>query len=174
MIKLKDLMNPDVISVSPDLTLRELLEVFTEAGVSGAPVVSGGRVVGVISTTDVFDFREESGGYSLRSGSGLDEPGPGRRRGGGHDTWDSSEPEAMAWVRARRSGELDPLAQYTVADVMTRDVLSQPSDTSVKAAARYMLESGIHRVLVIDEGSLKGIVTTTDIVRAVADGKLKG
>ncbi len=172
MLKLKDLMNSDVVSVSPDLTLRELLEVFTELEVSGAPVVTGGQVVGVISMTDVFDLQEENGGLALRSG--VDEPdAPGRKRSGSQDSWDPSE-EEMGWARAARSQDLDLLDQYTVADVMTREVLSQPSNTPIKKAAHHMLGLGISRILVIDEGELQGIVTTTDIVRAVAEGKLKG
>ena len=57
---------------------------------------------------------------------------------------------------------------------MTREVLSQPSNTSVTKAAHHMLGLGISRILVIDKGELQGIVTTTDIVRAVAEAKLKG
>ncbi len=172
MLKLKDLMKRDLVNVSPDLTLRELLEVFNEQEVSGAPVVAGGRVVGVISTTDIFDFQEENPGLVPRSGSALDEPP--KRRGGGFESWDPSEGGDMEWVRTTRSSDLDLLDEHRVADVMTRDVLSQPSNTSVKAAAAYMLDAGIHRILVIDDGELQGIVTTTDIVRAVADGALKG
>jgi CBS domain-containing protein len=171
MLKLKDLMNSEVISVSPDLTLRELLEVFTELEVSGAPVVTGGQVVGVISMTDVFDLREDSGELTLRPG--VDEPdAQSRKRSSSHDSWDPSE-EALDWARAASSRDLDLLDQYTVADVMTREVLSQPSHTAVKKAAHHMLGLGISRILVIDEGELQGIVTTTDIVRAVAEGKLK-
>ncbi len=173
MIKLVDLMNRDVVAVSPDLTLRELLEVFTEHEVSGAPVVTGGKVVGVISTTDVFDFREDSAGLSTPAGLALDDPdGPARRKGGAADRWHASE-DVLDWARATRTRDPDLLDAYTVADVMTRDVLSQPSSTSLKQAARYMLDAGIHRIIVIDKGELQGIVTTTDIVRAVADGKLK-
>ncbi|MGD2216289.1 MAG: CBS domain-containing protein [Gemmatimonadales bacterium] len=172
MLKLKDLMNSDVVSVSPDLTLRELLEVFTEQEMSGAPVVTGSQVVGVISMTDVFDFQEDNGGISLRPG--VDEPdGPGKKRSGSQDSWDPTE-EALDWARAARERDLDLLDQYTVADVMTREVLSQPSSTPVRKAARHMLGLGISRILVIDKGVLQGIVTTTDIVRAVAEGKLKG
>ncbi len=57
---------------------------------------------------------------------------------------------------------------------MTRDVVSQPSNATVRRAAQYMLDAGVHRVLVIDNGELQGIVTTTEIVRAVAEGKLEG
>jgi CBS domain-containing protein len=172
MLKLKDLMKPDVVSVSPDLTLRELLEVFTELEVSGAPVVAGSRVVGVISMTDVFDLQEDSGGLSLQPG--IEEPeSPGRKWSSSQNSWDPSE-EALDWARATRERDLDMLDQHTVADVMTREVLSQPSSTPVKKAARHMLGLGISRILVIDNGELQGIVTTTDIVRAVAEGRLKG
>lgn len=172
MLKLKDLMNSNVVSVSPDLTLRELLEVFTELEVSGAPVVTGSQVVGVISMTDVFDLQEDNGGLTLRSG--IDEPdASSRKRSGAQDSWDPSE-EALDWARATSSRDLDLLDQYTVADVMTREVLSQPSSTPVKKAAHHMLGLGISRILVIDKGELQGIVTTTDIVRAVAEGRLKG
>ena len=173
MLKLKNLMNSEVVSVSPDLTLRELLEVFTELEVSGAPVVTGSQVVGVISMTDVFDLQEENGGLSLRSG--IDEPeAPGRKRSGSQDSWDDPSEEALGWARATQARDLDLLDQFTVADVMTREVRSQPSSTPVKKAAHHMLGLGISRILVIDNGELQGIVTTTDIVRAVAEGKLKG
>jgi CBS domain-containing protein len=75
-------------------------------------------------------------------------------------------------MRTGGGREWDVLDEYTVNDVMTRDVLSRSSNTTVKEAARYMLEADVHRLLVIDDGDLKGIVTTTDIVRAVAEGKI--
>ena len=39
-------------------------------------------------------------------------------------------------------------------------------------AARSMLRAGVHRLLVMEDGRLAGLVTTTDLVRAVAAGKL--
>jgi CBS domain-containing protein len=178
MLHLKDLMQRDVVAVSPDLTLRELVEVFTEQDVSGAPVVSGDKVVGVISTTDIFDLHEEISGLSPAGGEADEAELMPRRAGGGRDffsdAWEPGEGGAEEWARIASQRDWDILDAYTVADVMTRDVISQPSKTSVKKAARYMLEAGVHRVLVIDRGHLQGIVTTTDIMRAVADGKLKG
>ncbi len=49
---------------------------------------------------------------------------------------------------------------------------AMPSTAPVKEAAKQMVKHSIHRVLVIDDGALAGIVTTSDIVRAVAQGKL--
>ena len=179
-MRLTDLMQRSVVSVSPDLTLRELMEILTQQEVSGAPVVTGGVVVGVISTTDIFEFREDAPIVTLRPGGVLDESeGAPRRRAGAQSEFfaESAEPaeiDAVQWMKTTRERDWDLLDEYTVADVMTRDVMSRPSDSSLQGVAKFMLDSGIHRVLVIDEGELKGIVTTTDIVRAVADGTLQG
>jgi len=37
-----------------------------------------------------------------------------------------------------------------------------------------MTDRGVHRVLVTRNDHLEGIVTTTDLVRAIADGNLDG
>lgn len=177
MLRLRDLMQQDVLAVSPDLTLRELVELFAEQEVSGAPVVSGGKVVGVVSTTDIYDLRKDATGFSPSDGVLPDEGDavPQRGRAGGRpDAWEPTEVGEQAWLQATRESDWDILDEYTVAEVMTRDIVSQPSSASLKKAARYMLDAGVHRVLVIDDGVLRGIVTTTDIVRAVAEGKLKG
>lgn len=182
MLRLRDLMQRDVVAVSPDLTLRELVEVFSGQGVSGAPVVANERVIGVISTTDILDLREENPAVSLGPSAPEDERETAHRKRGSSsstsdffsESWEPIEIEALEWMRSAHTQNWDILDEFTVAEVMTRDVLSLSSETTVKKAARFMLDTGVHRLLVVDEGELQGIVTTTDIVRAVAEGKLKG
>ena len=59
----------------------------------------------------------------------------------------------------------------TVRDVMTTDLVTCPSSTLVMAAAGHMRDRNIGDVLVVDDGSVRGIVTDRDIVvRCVADG----
>jgi CBS domain-containing protein len=59
----------------------------------------------------------------------------------------------------------------TVRDVMTTDLVTCPSSAPVKDAAGYMRDRNIGDVLVVDNGSVSGIVTDRDIVvRCVADG----
>ena len=65
--------------------------------------------------------------------------------------------------------EWNHLGERTVAEAMTPSVWSVTSDTPVRDAARVMLDNRIHRVLVVDAGRLIGIVSSSDIVRAVAD-----
>jgi CBS domain-containing protein len=56
---------------------------------------------------------------------------------------------------------------------MTRKVVSVAGDRSVREAAQTMISRGVHRVLVTTTGRrLLGIVTTLDLVRAIADGRI--
>jgi CBS domain-containing protein len=58
----------------------------------------------------------------------------------------------------------------TVRDVMTTDVVSLPSETTLAEAARTMREQDIGDVVVADGANLTGLVTDRDIVvRAVAE-----
>ena len=54
---------------------------------------------------------------------------------------------------------------------MSRRLWTISSDDTIDAAARKMQELDIHRLLVIDEGRLSGIVTVSDVTRAVAEGR---
>jgi CBS domain-containing protein len=51
-----------------------------------------------------------------------------------------------------------------VSDYMTEDYVAVSPDTPVRDVARSMRENQIHRVLVLDDGSLCGIVSTFDLV----------
>jgi CBS domain-containing protein len=64
----------------------------------------------------------------------------------------------------------------TIEEVMTTDLRSLPSGTTIVEAAKEMRDQGIGDILVVDEeGNLAGIVTDRDItVRAVAEGRHPG
>ena len=55
---------------------------------------------------------------------------------------------------------------------MTRRLWSIHPDAPISDAAAVMQRARIHRVLVMEDRRLVGIITTTDIARAVADGRL--
>jgi predicted transcriptional regulator len=60
------------------------------------------------------------------------------------------------------------LSAIQARDVMTPDVISISEDATVGEAARKLLESNIHRLLVVNEGgSPLGILSTTDIIREI-------
>jgi CBS domain-containing protein len=59
------------------------------------------------------------------------------------------------------------LKSYRVKDFMKKKVITVSPETAIKDAARLMAEKKIGCVPVVSEGSLVGLVTTTDILRYV-------
>ena len=65
----RDLMNPDIMTVTDEMTTDELARYLIEREISGAPVVdSQGRVVGVVSMTDIGRNLAEPAEVSATSG----------------------------------------------------------------------------------------------------------
>jgi len=60
-----------------------------------------------------------------------------------------------------------------VGQLMTDDVVTASPDTLVEDAANTMLTEGVGSVVVVEDGRLAGILTTTDFVRIVAERKPK-
>jgi CBS domain-containing protein len=58
----------------------------------------------------------------------------------------------------------------TVADTMTRDLLTIEPDALLDEAARRMASRGVGAVVVLDGERLSGILTERDILKAVAGG----
>ncbi|MER3317628.1 CBS domain-containing protein [Flagellimonas sp.] len=54
---------------------------------------------------------------------------------------------------------------FTIPQVMVHDVVSVKSDTTIKDVAEILSKREFHALPVVDDGKLKGIVTTTDLIR---------
>ena len=56
--KISTIMSRDVVSVSPDVTMRDVKKMMKERGISGMPVVFNRRLVGIISVEDLLNALE--------------------------------------------------------------------------------------------------------------------
>lgn len=174
---LRDIMSTDVVTVEPDATLRSVAELFAMQGISGAPVVSDGRVLGVISASDIVDFAASTPDAlpdqpaSARRGTRIQHGWEGEPTGSFYSDW---APPAEAIFERFGTGHApaDVLQESSARDVMTSGVRSLPADTGLHEAAEYMLQYGIHRVLVMDGSELVGLVSTLDFLRALAERRL--
>ncbi len=157
----RDLMTDDVVTLEPDMTLKEVDRVLLSYGVGGGPVVEDGLLVGVVSRTDVLHFvyaeQEEPSRLSGFYTSPFPIPLPSLER--------------MAEGTRRIS---DVLAHKKVRDIMSTEVHAVSPDDSVRAVAARMARDGIHRVPVVEGESLVGIVTSMDLVRRIGEVGLVG
>lgn len=189
MLRVRDIMTTDVTTVDPSLTIREAMEMFASERITGAPVVAGGSVIGVVSATDLLQFAaslppvptpREPGADRFADGDEDDANAAALSDAGGDpsavyfmELWDDVGATVVERMAAPASTEWNVLEEHTIAEAMTRaPVHALGPDAPVPAAAEYMARLNIHRVLVISGHTLLGIVTTSDVTRAVAAGRL--
>jgi CBS domain-containing protein len=144
-----DVMTHAVYSVAESMDLRETMTALGERGISGAPVLDdNGRLVGVISQTDIVIY------YLGRE--------------------DELAVEGDFYQRAHLRGEtvrgfqvLDTNVSR-VKDVMSQVTVTAPSDTCLRELAQIMVRREIHRVIIVDEGEIVGVVSALDLLRPLA------
>jgi CBS domain-containing protein len=155
-----DIMQRDVHTVRPDLSVVDLERTFCESRQSGFPVVSqDNRLVGVVSRADIVrklaaehrEAEDESAYY-----------------------WDvpvAAPPafkDSLDELAIKVGQRLDDLR---VDDVMSQIPITVTARTPVRDVARTLIERKIHRLPVVDSGALIGIITSTDLVRILAEGR---
>jgi CBS domain-containing protein len=187
MLKLRDIMTTDVVTVSPDTTVRDAMELLATRHVSGAPVMSGTELVGVVTAGDLLTFAASAPG-SPTERSDQTEWGTEAEESPDSDEalekeddpngafftemWDDAGAEVTERAATVESPEWSVLDEHDVSEVMTRKLWTLGPDEPVDKAADVMRSASIHRVLVTEAGKLVGIVSAIDIAGAVADHKL--
>jgi CBS domain-containing protein len=180
MLRVREIMTPHVVTLSPDASLREAIETLVSCRIGGAPVLDGAKIVGVLSAPDVLEFESITPARSGREADEEDETTlePAEEWSEGNDVpasfftdlWDTDD-KAVADF-STRGPNWDFLEEHTVAEAMTRSVCTVPANLEVSAAAARMLAAGVQRALVTEGEEFVGILTTTDILRAVAERRL--
>jgi len=176
----KDIMSTELVVVDPELSLRDLLELLANAHLGGAPVVAQGKVIGVVSLDDITSFQASLAPVPTDGAEEIgwdEEPPPGAVEGedaaGAYfeDLWADAGADVVERTEAVRGPEWDLLGEHTVAEAMSRRLWTIGPEQTIRAAARRMRQRDIHRLLVMEGPRLVGIVTTSDVTRAVAEGK---
>jgi CBS domain-containing membrane protein len=145
-----DLMSREITMIPDNMPLREAARTLLRNQVSGAPVIDcTGALVGVLSATDFVRQLDQSKDGGARSAL--------------------EHPESEFFADWQMSDTMD-LPTDAVRNFMTHQPVTAQPDTSVGELARMMVDAHIHRVIVVDvdDGSPVGIVTSTDILGAVA------
>jgi len=152
MIAAGQVMRTSVISVSPEDTLDQVLDIFIKHGISGVPVVDEtNKLVGIITEKDLINFTSKE--YAI---SRIDSSG-----------WVSPYTELKGSVKIKEGFEL--LNKTTVRNVMTKRVCTVNEQTPIKDVAFKMNKKKFNQLPVINrEGKLIGIITRTHLIRHMA------
>lgn len=143
----RDVMTTEVWTVTPSMTIQEVLELWEKHQVSGFPVIDGDRVVGIVTEGDlIFRDRPLKPPAYLFLLDGLIQL----------DNREHVIEEIKKTVGAR------------VRDVMTSPVVTISPDADIAEAASLMADRGFNRLPVVDAtGRLAGIISRADIVKTL-------
>lgn len=180
MLSVRDIMQRDVIKVRMEDSARTLARILSDAEISGVPVLDQrDKVVGVASSTDLVRLAAEEADVNL-SAVALR---PDIDRGAERSDDDRTEPDPYGFFLPEDSPlqgtqflEQFPETSFdtvTVGDLMTPVIFSVEPDLPVPELCAYLLRGRIHRALVLDDGELVGIVTSQDVLRAVAEARVE-
>ena len=141
-------MTTDVLTFHPDDNVGEAMTSLVDRGVDAAPVVDGaGRVVGMLSTGDLIVQETNLHVPTVISLFGATLELPSAKR--------------------HFEEDLRRALGATVGDVMTTDPVTIEPEATVEAAATAMHDERVSRLPVVGGDRLVGIVSRTDILRAI-------
>ena len=146
MLKAKDIMTVDVITVKPETTVEELARLLIEHKISGVPVVDDkDHIVGVVTENDLIKknarlhiptiIRLFDAYFLLNSGKVED--------------------------------DIKKMVAVTVGEICNKDIVSLTEETPLDEIATIMSEKNIHLLPVLRDGMVVGIVGKADIVKSM-------
>lgn len=125
VVRVRDVMTAEVVHVDAAATVFDAAELLSKHQIGGAPVLKKGRLVGMVSKSDLVDPRNE--------------------------------------LEAR------------VDRVMTRVAYGVRQSDPLSLAVQLIVDENIHRALVVDDdGTVVGIITPIDVLRAMRHGYFAG
>jgi CBS domain-containing protein len=148
MLQARDVMTTEVVTINPEDSIEALARLLERRNIGGVPVVeAGGRLVGVITQTDLVkrsrDLELPPAINILDLHMFLETPSGFKRR-------------------------LEKMLGDTVREVMTPEPITIPPDMPVKEIAKLMDREKVHTLPVMDRGKLVGIVGKMDLIRGLA------
>ena len=147
MLKVKDIMTKELITVSPETEIAHATKLLLENRINGVPVTDEtGKIVGILCQSDLIAQQKKlpipsfftflNGLIPLTSMKQIEK-------------------------------QVQKITATTVAQAMTKNPVTVQPDTSIEEVAALMVDKNFHTIPVIDEGKLVGILGKEDVLRTL-------
>jgi len=140
-----DVMVRDVVTIRPDATVKDAIDLLVKHDISALPVVDNdGAVVGIVSEADLVRREELSTAK--------------------HRSW---------WLEAitpatTLAAEFSKAHGQRVDEVMSRQIVAAAPEAPLAEIATLLERHRIKRVPIIQDGRLRGIVSRANLIQALA------
>jgi CBS domain-containing protein len=148
MLKVKDIMTKDVVTVTKETTVMELAGLFANRHLSSLPVLdTNGDLIGIVTETDLV---EQDKNLHIPTVISI-----------------------FDWVIYLESDkkfekELKKMTGRVVGDIYSAELLTVSPDTSIADVADLLSSRKINALPVVEGKKLVGIVSRIDLIRSMA------
>jgi CBS domain-containing protein len=150
MLKVKDIMTTEVITVSLGTEIVQAARLLLEKRINGLPVTDEtGKIVGILCQSDLIAQQKK-----------LPLPSFFTFLNGLIATTSMKQLEK----------EVQKIAATTVAQAMTPNPVTVKSDAGIEEVASLMVDKNFHTIPVVDEGELVGVLGKEDILKTLIPG----
>ncbi len=148
MLKAKDIMTRDVITVRRDTPISQLSHLFIQHGINGVPVVDDdGKLVGIVTQGDLIEQNKNL-----------------------HIPTVITLFDAVLFLESEKKFEDDvkKLTGTKVEDIYNKKVVTVTSETDIADITTIMAEKEIHTLPVVDDGKLTGVIGKLDLIKGMS------
>jgi CBS domain-containing protein len=151
-----EIMHRDVPSVSPDLLLSDVRHTLFETNHRSVPVVAGGRLVGIISRTDLGRVEELMASLDAEVSDAVE--------------WADQEADGFEHPAPHPfAGFEDRTKCLRVRDAMRRQVITCAPSAPLAQVADEMVRHHVNQIVVVEKESPVGMVNSLDLVKLFHD-----
>ncbi len=149
MLRAKDIMTEEVITVLPETTVQDAGRLFIEKNISGAPVVDKeGTLIGIITENDLISQNKRF-----------------------HIPTVLKIFDAIITIETTKQveKEIKRMTAAQVSELCSKKVITVDEDAALTDIATIMAENGVHLLPVVRGGLLVGIIGKKDLIRGISE-----
>lgn len=183
-LKISEIMTSPIISAAPDLSIFEASRLMESKTIKRLPILQGDQLLGIVTQTDLTQVLASYGMWRSVGDIMMCHVAcipQGTSVAAGAVTMSERNVSCMIIMEGENASgiiterdlfkkivaqEKDP-AQIPVEEIMTGPVITIPPTCSIYNATRIINEKRIRHLLVMEDHKFLGIITQTDIFRAV-------